>query len=575
MNMKPLDVINFKRFFCLPLIFIFKIVGMKKVVIILGIILIVISCKKKELPVVFTAYDEILEIAEQQNHEIERMQLKLIQSKYLDMNEVFKPFEEDLAFFSEKDYNNLEPYIIEQDIPSIQESVQNGILSYEKIVLFYLYRIRKYESNNKLALHAIISLNPNVVIEAREKDKNKAYDTSFSLRGLPILLKDNINTIGMPTTAGAFVLIDNRNTDDAFIVKKLKENGALILGKANLSEWAYFFCSGCPVGYSAVGGQTLNPYGRKVFETGGSSAGSGVSIAANYAVAAVGTETSGSILSPSSKNSLVGLKPTIGLLSRTGIVPISNTLDTPGPMTKSVIDNAILLSAMIGEDSEDITTKNNDKNIKYLKNITKSTLKGKRFGVIKQLLTDSIYLKTIAKIKNVGAEIIEFEPPKVSLEGFITLLNIDMKYDLPQYLENYADKSISVASVQDIINLNLQDSLIRAPYGQQLFEGIVEDSTSTLSFQKIKQNLHEFGVSFFQKPMDSLNLDAVLSINNYHAGFAAVAKYPCLTIPMGYENSGEPISLTFIAKPFQELKLFQLGYAFEQITKIRKQPKDY
>ena len=314
---------------------------MKKIIIILGIILLVISCKKKELPVVFTSYDETTEIVEQQNHEIKRMQLKLIQSKYLDMNEVFKPFEDDLANFSAQDYTNLEPYIIEQDIPSIQESVENGILSYEKIVLFYLYRIRKFESNNQLALHSIISLNPNVVNEARKKDKNKPYDTSYSLYGLPILLKDNINTNGMPTTAGAFALIENKVTEDAFIVQKLKESGALILGKANLSEWAYYFCSGCPVGYSAIGGQTLNPYGRKVFETGGSSSGSGVSVAANYAVAAVGTETSGSILSPSSKNSVVGLKPTVGLLSRTGIVPISSTLDTPGPMTKSVLDNAI------------------------------------------------------------------------------------------------------------------------------------------------------------------------------------------------------------------------------------------
>lgn len=548
---------------------------MKKIVVILGIMLIVISCKKKEFPVVFTTYDETSEIAEQQNHEIKRMQLKLIQSNYLDMNEVFKPFENEFAYFSEDDYNNLMPYIIEQDIPSIQESVVKGILSYEEIVLFYLYRIRKFESNNQLALHSIISLNPTVIQEAREKDKNRPYDTSYSLYGLPILLKDNINTKGMPTTAGAFALKENKNTDDAFIVQKLKESGALILGKANLSEWAYYFCSGCPVGYSAIGGQTLNPYGRKIFETGGSSAGSGVSVAVNYAVAAVGTETSGSILSPSSKNSVVGLKPTVGLLSRTGIVPISSTLDTPGPMTKNVIDNAIFLAAMTGEDSRDLATKGNNMNIDYLKNLSKSTLKGKRFGVVKQLLSDSIYSIAVHKIREAGAEIIEFDPPKIGLEGFRTLLNVDMKNDLPHYLKNYADKSISVTSVQDVIDLNLQDSLKRAPYGQQLFDGIVSDTTSITSFKTIKQNLHENGVTFFKKPMDSLNLDAILSINNYHAGFAAVAKYPCLTVPMGYQNSGEPISLTFIAKPFQEQKLLQMGYAFEQISKIRKQPKDY
>jgi len=548
---------------------------MRKLTILLGLLVVFVSCKKKELPVVFTSYDETSEIAEQQSHEVKRMQLKLIQSKYLDMNEVFKPFEEDLAYFSEKDYNNFAPYILEQDIPSIQESVENGILSYEKIVLFYLYRIRKFESNNQRALHSIISLNPTIVEEAREKDKNRPYDTSYSLFGLPILLKDNINTKGMPTTAGAFALKENNNTDDAFIVKKLEKSGALILGKANLSEWAYYFCSGCPVGYSAIGGQTLNPYGRKVFETGGSSAGSGVSVAANYAVAAVGTETSGSILSPSSKNSVVGLKPTIGLLSRTGIVPISSTLDTPGPMTKSVVDNAIFLAAMTGEDSEDSITKNNDKNINYLKGLTKSTLKGKRFGVIKRLLSDSIYSIAVNKIKEAGGEIIEFDPPQINLNGFRTLLSVDMKNDLPHYFENYADSTISITSVKDVIKLNLQDSLKRAPYGQQLFDGIVSDTTSVIAFQKIKQQLHENGVTYFKTPMDSLNLDAILSINNYHAGFAAVAKYPCLTVPMGYQNSGEPISLTFIASSFQEQKLLQLGYAFEQLTKVRKLPEGY
>ena len=548
---------------------------MKRALLFFTIVTFFLSCKKTQPPVEFVKYDETAEIVTQQNHENNRMKFKLIQSKYLDMNQVFKPFEEDLAYFSEEDYQNLVPFILEKNIPTIQEYVNNRILSYERIVLFYLYRIRKYESNTNLALHSIIALNPNIVEEAREKDRKRPSNLRNSLYGLPILLKDNINTIGMPTTAGAFALKDNITTDDAFTVEKLKENGALILGKANLSEWAYFFCSGCPVGYSAIGGQTLNPYGRKVFETGGSSSGSGVSIAANFAVAAVGTETSGSILSPSSQNSVVGLKPTIGLLSRTGIVPISSTLDTPGPMTKSVIDNAIFLSAMLGEDAEDITTKGNNKQLNYVDSLATSTLRGKRLGVIKELLTDSIYRRTIQIIKRSGAELVEFEQPKISLDGFITLLNIDMKYDLPNYLKNYADKNIDISSVEDVVQLNIQDSLMRAPYGQQLFEGILKDSTSTEGFELIKQNLNKSGIEFLNTPMETHNLDAILSINNYHAGFAAVAKYPCLTVPMGYKNSGEPISLTFIAKPYQESKLLQLGYAFEKLTNVRELPKDY
>ena len=539
------------------------------------LVLFASSCKQKESPVTFTKYDETSEIAAQQNHEINRMRFKLIQSKYLDMNDVFKPFEEDLAYFSEEYYQNLIPFILEKDIPSIKEYVNNRILSYERIVLFYLYRIRKFECNSDLALHSIIALNPNIVKEAREKDRKRPSNLRNSVYGLPILLKDNINTIGMPTTAGAFALQNNTTTDDAFIVKKLKENGALILGKANLSEWAYYFCSGCPVGYSSIGGQTLNPYGRKVFETGGSSSGSGVTVAVNFAVAAVGTETSGSILSPSSQNSVVGLKPTIGLLSRTGIVPISSTLDTPGPMTKSVKDNAIFLSAMLGEDIEDVATKGNNKQLAYIDSLSISNLRGKRFGVIKELLTDSIYRRSIQIIKRAGAELVEFEQPEVRLNGFLTLLNIDMKQDLPIYLKNYADTTVEIASVEDVVQLNLQDSTRRSPYGQQLFEGILNDSTSTEAFDLIKENLNKNGIEFLNNPMEAHNLDAILSINNYHAGYAAVAKYPCLTVPMGYKKTGEPISLTFIAKPYQEQKLLQLGYAFEKLTKVRKLPKDY
>jgi len=171
--------------------------------------------------------------------------------------------------------------------------------------------------------------------------------------------------------------------------------------------------------------------------------------------------------------------------------------------------------------------------------------------------------------------VIEFNPPQIELTGFLTLLNLDMKTDLPHYFKKYADKNISLTSIQDIINLNLQDSLKRAPYGQQLFNGIVSDTTSLKSFQEIKQGLHNKGVTYFKTPMDSLKLDAVLSINNYHAGFAAVAKYPCLTVPMGYQKSGEPISITFIGRPFSELQLLKMGYAFEKNTKVRKQPNNY
>ena len=545
---------------------------MRKLLYVLAIIILICSCKERQEPVIFTKYDESAALEKQQEHRNRRMKFKLFQSKFLDMNEVFKPFDEDLAYFSEEDYNTIKPMVIEQDIPTIQTHIKNGHLSYEKLTLFYLYRIRKFESDSTKSLNAIIALNPDVVNQAKAKDKEAKDVDVNSLYGMPILLKDNINTDNMITTAGAVALKDNQTNNDAFIVTKLKENGALILGKVNLSEWAYFFCSGCPLGYSAIGGQTLNPYGRAEFETGGSSSGSGVATAANYAVAAVGTETSGSITSPSSKNSLVGLKPTIGVFSRTGIVPISSTLDTPGPMTKSVIDNAIFMNAMRGYDETDAASVNIKDD--YFSDGFDVKFNEVRLGVLKSLLNDSIYKMNVELLKTEGATIVELDPENMSYEGFITLLNIDMKHDLPSYLSNQASDMITQKGVATVIEFNRKDSIVRAPYGQQLFEGIVKDETTLEQLEAVKAKLNYGGKTYLIGLKDH-KLDAILSINNYHSGVAAVAKYPTLTVPMGYEESGEPISLTFVGKPFSERRLLEIGYAFEQATKVRKLPKNY
>jgi amidase len=385
------------------------------------------------------------------------------------------------------------------------------------------------------------------------------------------LLKDNINTQNMATTAGAVALQDNQ-TEDAFIVQKLKENGALILGKANLSEWAYFFCGECPSGYSAIGGQTLNPYGRKVFDTGGSSSGSAVAVAANLAPVAIGSETSGSILSPSSQNSVVGLKPTIGNLSRGGIVPISSYLDTPGPITKSVVDNTILYSAMTGKDTEDVVSvevKDPDLNFEN------ANLEGKRFGAFKELMKeDSLYSRAVNDLKNAGAEIVEFEAEDIQLENFLRLLSLDMKNDLPEYFAKYGGET-GFTSVEDIVKFNKEDYSTRMPYGQSLFLGIVKDSASSAELDSIKSQLTEKGKIYFDVPMQEHNLDGILSINNYHAGFAAVAHYPAITVPMGYDEEGAPKGLTFFTKSSEEDKLYQWAFAFEQASNRRQSPKNY
>ena len=546
---------------------------MKQLLLLLSLVFL-ISCKE-------TSSNASTEEATQTLNDstVQEREYAVLDSKVLDAEALWKPFNFEVKTFTKTKYDQLKPFIFEKTIPEIQQAVAQGQLTYEELVLFYLSRIKKYDRNNDLSLNSVIALNPKVLDQARELDENRADDLDpYAIYGMPILLKDNINAADMPTTAGAVVFEDN-DTGDAFITQKLKEHGALILGKANLSEWAYFFCGDCPSGYSAVGGQTLNPYGRKIHDTGGSSSGSGVAMAANFAVAAVGSETSGSILSPSSSNSVVGLKPTIGLLSRGGIIPISSTLDTPGPMTRSVIDNAILLQAMTGLDEDDAAAVNlkaaSTDYVNGLKDVEASAyLSEKRLGYYTNY-DDTLYLQAVEALRKAGATLIPIERPEVDLPQFTRVLNLDMQKDLPAYIANYGSKNLAVKDLKDITGFNKKDSLIRMPYGQKLLYGVLADSASTEEFTAIKDTLERNGRRFFDEPMKAHDLDAVLSINNYMAGYAAVAKYPAITVPMGYQEDNRPMGLTFIAPTLSEAQLLELAYAYEQISKMRKTPVDF
>ena len=546
---------------------------MRNLTLLLMLLLLGCSQQPAKTPATWIPYDESDELAQNASNPSPKMRYKLIQSRILDKNAVWQNVSAQIRNFSEEDYQRLKPLILEQDIPTLQAHIRSGKLTYEKLTQWYLYRIIKFENDRNTMLNSIIAINPDAVSEARKRDKNRSPG-DHPIYGMPVLLKDNIGTEGLPTTAGAVALLGN-NAPDAFIVERIKEKGGIILGKANLSEWANYLSSACPNGYSAVGGQTLNPYGRRRFDTGGSSSGSGTAMAANYAAAAVGTETSGSILSPSSGNSVVGLKPTVGLLSRGGIVPLSGTLDTPGPITRNVTDNAILLSAMTGEDFSDIATKDNPKNINYLEGLKTANLAGMRFGVSKDLLGDSLYMVAVGRIVALGGTAVEFEPEKIALEGFSTLLSADMKADLPVYLEKYASDNITFRTVKEIADYNRADSAVRIPYGQTIFDGIIALQIPPEELISLRTDLHAAAVTYFDKPMTEYHLDAILSVNNRNAGMAAAAFYPCLTVPMGYRNTGTPAGITFIARPFGEDKLLKMGYAFEQATKMRKLPEAY
>ena len=549
---------------------------------------LLVSCKNETAVIVDTekeiepryvwkAQNDSLALASTQKLENARMHLKLIDAQGRDKNDTWKDVMADIVSLSLDRIKEITPLVLEQDIPTIQGHIKAGKFTYEELTIFYLDRIVRFESDPEKALNAVISLNSNAVAQARKLDKDgKENVDPYSMYGMPILLKDNIGADGTKTTAGAIAL-ENNEAADAFITKKLKEENAIILGKANLSEWAYFLCSGCPVGYSAVGGQTINPYGRLQFESGGSSSGSGASIAVNYAVAAIGTETSGSILSPSSQNNLVGLKPTIGLLSRSGIVPISSHLDTPGPMTKNVIDNAIVLQAIQGKDVKDSYSFSTTD--KYIEAVNKGSLEGVRMGYIKAYMSDTLYMNTIEQLKQTKATLVEVDMERVAMPGFLSILNKDMEADLVSYYNTNVATTIPHRSIEELVVFNKKDTTLYIPYGQQLFEGILKDSTTSEGLKDIKTNLMQVSRGYFSQALhpdnDSNKVDVLLSINNFDAGYAAVAHYPALTIPMGFSKEGEPKNITLIVPSKKEALLYKIGVGIEKKLQARKLPKGY
>ena len=531
---------------------------------------LILSCSDNPI-IVWENYDETQEIEYNSNHEISRMRYKRLQSITKDRNEIFKPFHDFFKSYDISHHNSIKDLIINQNISSIQSHILEGKFNYEDLVKFYLYRIYNFEMDKDLYLNSIISLNPEIINEAKELDRNNKPDNL--LYGIPILVKDNINVEGMVTSAGATVFKDNFVDVDARVIENLKNNNALILGKLNMSEWAYYFCRPCPVGYSSLGGQTLNPYGRKVFESGGSSSGSGVSIAANFAVASIGSETSGSILSPSSKNSLVGLKPTIGSISRSGIVPISSFFDTSGPMTTNVYDNAILYNSMIGYDDKDQLSYKADKI--DLEEMTSFNPKNIVVGMSSNDLKDSLISIALDDLKITGVSNSIYDPEQYSLPSFRSILTSDMKRDLPKYISDYANKDIQVFNVTDIVEFNNKDTLIHAPYGQYIFNEIKEDEVSDSELKQMKINTKSKATNYLNKIMTNNDFDIFISVDNNMAGIAAAAHFPALTIPMGYRSDGLPSNITFIAKSRNEQLLYNIAYRYENQSKRRVAPKKY
>ena len=529
-----------------------------------------VSCFAQESSDPWAAYDEAADLAVLAQLENERMHYQLLRSPLQRGAALWSDFEAELADFGEAQYEALKPLILGASIDQLQQAVDSGELSYETLTGFYLYRIRETENDPARYLNAVISLNPAALELARERDggHGENHDPIF---GMPVLLKDNVGAASMPTTAGAFALANNE-AGNAFIAERLIERGAIVLGKANLSEWAYFFCGDCPSGWSAMGGQTLNPYGRLVFGTGGSSSGSGSAIAAEYAVAAVGSETSGSILSPASANSLVGLKPTTGSLSRTGVVPISATLDTTGPMARSVADVVALFNAMTGYDEDDLAMPRLAEDLMLEYRLT--GLSGKRLGLLESMTEDAFYQEAADLLATDGATIEPVSFAWESPELFSEFLGAEMVRDLAAYLADHAGAGVEITSVSDLRAFNLEDPT-RMPYGQAEVDMMAELDYGAEELEALRAELQSYARLQMENLFSQHDLDVLLSLNNMHAGVAALANFPALTIPTGYRENGRPVGLTLIAPSFQEQVLIDIGAEFERLTMARRPAADY
>jgi amidase len=496
------------------------------------------------------------------------------------------------------DTKKSEPFdVIEASVGQLQQALTAGALSAKKLTELYLARIKAIDKFGP-SLNAVIELNPDALMIAEALDLERAKKGPRGpLHGIPVLLKDNIATADkMSTSAGSIALANVKPPRDAFIVTKLREAGAVIIGKTNLSEWANIRSTRSSSGWSSRGGLTKNPYALDR-NTSGSSSGSGSAIAASLAAIAVGTETDGSITSPASVNGLVGIKPTVGLLSRDGIVPISHSQDTAGPMTRTVADAAVMLTAMAGVDARDAATAaSKGKAIDYTKSLDVSGLNGARIGVTRNFFggndrVQAVIEAALTVLKSKGAILVDVELPNAEKYGDseLEVLLFELKADLNIYLAEFASTG-SVKTLADVIAFNEKNKQKVMPYfSQELFiraeakEGL--DSKAYLD--ALANNLRYSREEGIDKVMLANKLDALIAPtggpawltdlvtgDNSGASFtspAAVAGYPHITVPAGFV-SALPVGLSFVGGAYSEATLIKLAYAYEQASKHRRAP---
>ena len=482
--------------------------------------------------------------------------------------------------------------IEEKSISEFQALFASGDLSSTELTKVYLARIEELDGN----LNSVIELNPDALSIAKRMDDERASGNARSpLHGIPFMVKDNIDTADkMMTTAGSLALEGHYAKEDAFVVKKLRDAGAVLIGKTNLSEWANFRSSRSSSGWSSRGGQTRNPYALDRTPC-GSSSGSGVAVAANLCAFAIGTETDGSVVCPSSVNGLVGVKPTLGLVSRSGVIPLAHSQDTTGPMTRSVEDAALILSVLHAQDANDAVTSTQPDAIDYSKVLDKNVLQNVRLGIVRNLMgyheqVDALTEANYAQLRHLGAELVDVETPasQAIREPELTVLLHELKHGLDNYLtETEGDLP---GSLSDVIAFNKEHESKTMPYFKQEWfikaeatQGL-EDEAYIAALANSKRLAGKEGID---KLLEDHNLDALiaptggpawsidqLSGDRYlgsSSGLAAVSGYAHITVPGGFIY-GLPVGFSFFAGAYSEAKLLAFAYAFEQATNHRQAP---
>ena len=485
----------------------------------------------------------------------------------------------------------------ELTIADLQSGMASGKWTAHTLTEKYLARIDEIDKQGP-ALASVIQVNPDALAVAEELDSERAQQhLRGPLHGIPVLIKDNIDTADrMQTTAGSLSLLGSKPARDSFVAQKLREAGAVILGKTNLSEWANIRSSHSSSGWSGRGGQTKNPYALDRNPC-GSSSGSGAAAAASLCAAAVGTETDGSVVCPSSANGLVGIKPTLGLISRAGIIPIAHSQDTAGPMARTVRDAAILLTALAGSDPRDsATAASQGKATDYTKFLDPNGLRGARIGVARKYFgfndaVDALMNNVIEEMKKQGAEIVD--PADLPSHGKFNesefnVLLYELKADLNAYL---AGRPGAPATLKDLIDFNDRNRDKEMPYfGQDIF--LKAEAKGPLTDKEYKDALetnHRLSrTEGIDAVMDQSRLDAIMAptagpawlidlVDGDNAGggssnAAAVAGYPDITVPAGF-IFGLPVGVSFFGRAWSEPTLLRIAYGFEQATKVRKAPQ--